>query len=164
MWQWAVNIKRSCPLLVCTGSVSALRRRKILSSCEGQSLTQVTPTDWSKASFLAPALRLLWISFSALNLIGRTEPRSVLRGNFCQGRLCRQWQEVRRWAVLLYLTLSSRCATARGERGEERTIRCGEEARPNKTCHQYYRKWEGPHRIWLFELILGKNLWDSMEW
>lgn len=107
----------------------------------------------------------LWISLSVLNLIVRTEPRSVLRGNFGQGRLCRQWQQVRWWwAVLLYLTLSSRCATARGGRGEERTIQCGEEARPNKMCHTSITQNEQAHTESASNWLLEGNLWDSMKW
>lgn len=127
--------KETLPSFVQDRKCSRARRRKTPSE-DGRSY----PMDWSEASLLSPAVE------TAVNIILSSEPRSVLRGHFCEARLCSQWQEVRRWwAVLLYLTLSSRCATARGGREEERTIQCGEEARPNKTCHTSITENEQAH-------------------
>lgn len=47
-------------------------------------------------------------------------------------------------------------------RGEERTNQCGEEARPNSTEHEQAHTESALEG--LLELILGTNLWDSMEY
>lgn len=118
---------------------------KIPSCCEGHSLRgwyKFSPQTDLRPVFSLLHLWLLWISLSVLNLIVRTEPRSVPRGNFCAVS-DRKWEDEQCYSTWRWV----HAVPPRAEQEGKRIIQCGEEARPNKTCLQYYRKWAGPHRI-----------------
>lgn len=127
--------QRRCPLLVCTGSAAELRRRKIPSCClwrpQFERLVEVPPTDWSKASSHTAAF------VTALNLIVRTEPRSVPRGNFCAGS-DRKWDDEQCYSTWRWVHAVPPRAEKRGR--ENKPVRWGSTAK-------HYRTWAGPHRI-----------------
>ncbi len=125
--------QRRCPPLVCTGSAAELKRRKIPSCCEGHSLRAwhkfPRQTDLRPVSSLLH-LWLLWISLSVLNLnlIVRTEPRSVPRGNFCASS-DRKWEDEQCYSTWRWVHAVPPRAEKRGR--ENNPVRWGSTAKQN---------------------------------
>ncbi len=68
--------------------------------------------------------------------------------------------------MLLYLTLSSRCATASGEEGEREqssAVRKHGQTKRVTSITEHEQAHTESALEGLLELILGTNLWDSME-